>query len=394
MPSFSDHSARRLAVLVTHPIQYFAPVFRELSKQEDIQTRVFFGCDHGVNGEEDPYFKTKVVWDSAPTSGFDHVFLSQGHINRLRGLNGAKIAWRAAKQINQFRPDAVLVFSYSPLFISAATCLLKLRKNKLLLRAETSDVATQRSPFKNWLRDHALKLYYRQFHHFFPIGSLSEKHYRRLGVKNKKMTKVFYAVDVDFFARYADQWLPQREELREKMGIPADAHVLMFCGKLHPPKNPLIITESIRLLPEEIREKLWLFVVGDGELRAAFEKEARLYLGDRARFVGFKNQSELGEFYSIADTFILPSSYGETWGLVVNEAMQFGLNIIVSDRVGCAVDLVLPSSSGRVFPSDKAEALAEAIAELQRMPACRIQRETPHPKDLAQAVVSYLQKNP
>ncbi len=66
---------------------------------------------------------------------------------------------------------------------------------------------------------------------------------------------------------------------------------------------------------------------------------------------GFLNQSELPAAYIAADLLVLPSGWHETWGLVVNEAMNFGLPIVVSDRVGCAADLVRPGWNGFVVES-------------------------------------------
>jgi hypothetical protein len=73
----------RLAILVTHPIQYFAPIFRELAQSEDLQLKVFFGCDHGVTPLEDPTFKVVFKWDCEPKAGFEHEFLFTDSIRNL-----------------------------------------------------------------------------------------------------------------------------------------------------------------------------------------------------------------------------------------------------------------------------------------------------------------------
>ena len=81
-------------------------------------------------------------------------------------------------------------------------------------------------------------------------------------------------------------------------------------------------------------------------------------------FVGFKNQTELPQYYAISDIFVLPSGLGETWGLVVNEAMCFSLPIIVSDLVGCGPDLVKHGENGYIFKTGNIEELAEYLQEL------------------------------
>jgi hypothetical protein len=163
---------RRLAVLLTHPVQYFKPVFTGLAADPTIETRVFFGCDHGTTRSLDPDFGVAFAWDSAPTEGYTHTFLSREPLEALsRPDPGLGLARRANRTIRAWRPDAVLIFSYSPLFITASSLLLAPRGPRLWLRAETTDEALERSAWKGRLRDLALRRFYRRFDHVFPIGS-------------------------------------------------------------------------------------------------------------------------------------------------------------------------------------------------------------------------------
>jgi glycosyltransferase involved in cell wall biosynthesis len=107
-----------------------------------------------------------------------------------------------------------------------------------------------------------------------------------------------------------------------------------------------------------------LLFAGDGPLRPAAEAlVARLGVPD-VHFAGFLDQQELPFAYAAADIFVLPSALHETWGLVVNEAMNFGLPIVVSDKVGCAEDLLHDAENGFVVSHDSIEQLASAIARL------------------------------
>ena len=106
-----------------------------------------------------------------------------------------------------------------------------------------------------------------------------------------------------------------------------------------------------------------LLYVGDGSLRSEIERRLRPRLQQRLIMPGFVNQSALGSFYAAADIFVLPSER-ETWGLVVNEAQQFALPVIVSDRVGCRHDLVVEGETGFVFPVGDLEALAARLRQL------------------------------
>jgi len=382
-----ENISMRLAVLVTHPVQYFAPVFRELAQQPGLQLKVFFGCNHGVIPREDPNFGVVFKWDCQPTIGFEHEYLSTSSLAGLQGLAGVKLATKAAVAISHYQPDAVLIFAYTPAFITACTLLLHLAGHKLMLRAETTDEAKTRSNVKDKIRQLLLAGYYRQFAYFFPIGTNSINHYLRMRVDRSRLTLVQYAIDTDFFQKQVDYWLPQRECLRATAGIGEQDYVLIYCGKMFPAKNPLLIPEALAMLSPVERKKIWLLAVGDGELREQFEQMATAQLGERAIFVGFKNQSELGQYYAMSDALILPSQSGETWGLVVNEALQFGLRVIVSDKVGSGIDLI-EANRGWIFKSGNVVELSKMISKVI-MPnnLSLTDFETlPHPQKLAQAV--------
>jgi len=112
--------------------------------------------------------------------------------------------------------------------------------------------------------------------------------------------------------------------------------------------------------------------VGDGPRRTALEAQvARLDLGGHVRFPGFCQYDELPAYYGLADALVLASTH-EQWGLVVNEAMAAGLPVLVSERCGCAPDLVVEGETGYTFdPYDEA-AIADAVG---RLPEDEVRRQ-------------------
>ena len=391
---------RRVAVLITHPIQYFRPVFAELAADPSVELLVVFGCDHGLRARVDPDFGVSFAWDCAPTEGFEHVFVSQRPLSDLsRWPLAWPLAWAAWRRLRAFRPDAVLVFPYTPSWITLTTLLLSASRQTLFLRADGTDRAFPGSRFKRLLKDGMLRLWYRQFAHVFPIGSDSNAHFRRLGIPHNACSPVRYAVDVDFFVQQVRSWCPQRVLLRRQQGIPEQTLVLLWSAKITAVKNPALLLKALDQLPESVRSRLFLLVVGDGPLRSAFESGAEQLLPGRCRFVGFQNQCELGAFYAMADALVFPSRQGETWGLVVNEALQFGCAVIASDHPGSVCDLVAPPAvtprGSAVFPSNNAAAFAQALARFARLHPAGFTpapvSDLPHPRDLAQAVSGVLQ---
>ena len=110
-----------------------------------------------------------------------------------------------------------------------------------------------------------------------------------------------------------------------------------------------------------------LLVAGAGELMP----EAREFVERhqlRVSFTGFLNQTEITRAYAAADCLVLPSDFGETWGLVVNEAMACGLPAIVSDRVGCGPDLIDDGKTGALFPFGDIGALAGKLIDMASNP--------------------------
>ncbi len=389
----------RLAVLITHPIQYFQPVFSALARNPRLEFHVFFGCDHGIKISHDKDFGLSFAWDCAPTEGFSHSFVSNVPLEDLSKWGCVwPLAHSAIAQIRRFRPDRVLVFAYTPIFITLATMLLRQHGLQLMLRAEATDRAIPRSRLKSFVRDAFLRFWYGQFEDVFPIGSDSDDHFARLGVPLHRRHPVNYAVNTSFFAEQVKLWTPERQRLRRDFGIDSSDLVLLWSAKMTDVKYPQLLIDALQHIPEEVRSRFWLVAMGDGPLRSSFEAQARDVLANRCHFLGFCNQRQLGLGYASSDALVFPSRQGETWGLVVNEALQFGLAVVASDHPGCVRDLLLerqdaPAGSA-VFPSGDASAMASALDALASLyPEGFVQSPVeylPEPEDLADAVADEL----
>lgn len=370
---------RRLAILATHPVQYFVPVFRGLAVMPGWQSRVFVGCLHGVHESSyDPDFGLAFSWDCDLSSGYERTSITCWPLSALSGVSGVVAGCVAALRLLCWRPDAVLIYAYSPSFITTVSFLLVIARVPIMLRADTSDEAYSRGAAKSWLRDQLLRAYYRRCRWILPIGAESYRHFLRLGVHPSRMRTAPYAVDQAVIPP-TDHHIPQD---RQNLGLLR----LGFVGKFTPVKDPLIIARALSHLSPSELERLSFAGAGDGPLltpcRLAMEP-----LLPRLDFRGFVNQSQLPSFYRQIDLLILPSVQGEVWGLVVNEALSQGVRVIVSDRVSCRHDLVLSEQQGWVFPAGQSRALARAIRlALHAWPWSRCRQPTPHPQHLVAAV--------
>ncbi len=363
-----------LAVIQTHPIQYHAPVWRHLNQVCGVPVTAIYGSDFSVAGYRDAEFKASFSWDTDLLSGYTPVFLSRTAEGGAR--NDLEVTTAGLKEaLRRIQPQAILLAGYWPSFHLDAFGCARRSGQPLLLRGEMTDHTRARSGIKRLARDVALRWFYRQFAAILHIGERSRQHFQRLGVGARAGFFSPYCVDTS--AQRPEE--AAREELREptrrELGITPNQLVVAFCGKLSPRKAPDLIVAAARQLPPSLRERVVILLVGDGELADSLKRAAAVEPAVSLRHVGFQNQRALSRYYHAADLLVLSSIQGETWGLVVNEALHHGVPVVVSDAVGCAPDLVEPGRTGEVSQTASVPALAEALcraAELAARPETRL----------------------
>jgi glycosyltransferase involved in cell wall biosynthesis len=366
----ADHAGKagggplRVAIFATHPIQYQAPLWRQLAGRTDLAVHVFFGTDMSVRGYRDEGFGTTLKWDLPLLQGYPHTFLSTDPSIQSVSFAGPR-AVGVRPHLRAFRPEVALLTGYNALFHLDAWRAARVQGARVVLRHEATDVAFARSGLKAGLRDALLRFLYGRVDRFAAIGTEARRHLQRLGVPATRIGSSPYCVDTDFMETQVQQWRAQRTALRAGLGIAADDIAFVFSGKLIPRKDPLLLLAAMKLLPADVRGRVHLVVAGNGQLSGEFTAGARAVSGVQVHQLGFLNQTEIGRAYAAADALVLPSRRGggETWGLVVNEAMQFGLPAIVSDGVGCHPDLVREGETGFVFTSGSAAELAEKMTQ-------------------------------
>jgi glycosyltransferase involved in cell wall biosynthesis len=355
---------QKVAIIVTHPIQYHAPLWRGLAQYPDLDVQVFFGSDFSVRGYRDTEFGVAFAWDIPLTEGYAHTFLSTDpKINDAMQLQLDVRKLQA--HLLAFQADCVLTMGHSPLAFYGQTMLVaRLLRLPVVLRPEATDDAITRSAKKKLIRHVFLRLFYSQVRVFLAQGQHAYSHYRAKGVAPDKIVWAPYAIDSQWFERQIQIWRPQRDAVRQELGFTPDQTVFLFSGKLVARKAPLLIAEGLRHLVQRTTAPIGLLIVGDGDLGPQLAAALQQIPSVFTHWAGFQNQGQLARFYCAADCLLLPSAYGETWGLVVNEALQFGIPAIVSQRVGCYPDLIVPGKTGLVFPTGDAAALADCMNQM------------------------------
>jgi glycosyltransferase involved in cell wall biosynthesis len=359
----------RLAYLVTHPIQYQAPLLRRIAAEPDIKLKVFFASDLSVHGFLDSGFKRQIRWDVPLLDGYEYEFLpSFGSTDLVTFWR--PISYGLAQRLKAGRFDALWVHGYMRWHHWIAMTEAKRNGMKVLMRDEATLISAPRGrlrrelkrPFFAWLR--------RIIDRFLAIGSLNASYYRKHGIRDADIFMMPYAVDNAFFRARITECASQREVLRATLGLQAGRPVILYAGKFAAHKRPDDLLEAyIHLSPNGQSEpRPYLIYVGDGAQRSQLEARAAENGWKSIRFLGFRNQTEMPAYYDLCDVFVMPSTI-EPWGLVVNEAMNAGKAIIASDRAGCAPDLVHDCKNGFVFRAGDVADLGRVLREVLASPA-------------------------
>ncbi len=349
------HSAMaRLAIVSTHPVQYNAPLFKRLAVTSGMDIKVFYSWE-GTSNQEDPEFGRAISWDLPLLDGYDWELIpnesSDPGTHHFTGLRNPEMTSRIA----DWNPDFILVYGWA-----WWTHLLVMRRFKgripLLFRGDSTRDSFNGPPWKRWLRWPSLIWIYRHIDLALSPGQKNRSYLHMAGVKDNKIAYMPHTIETDRFSDSSLQEAADKE--REALGIPSDAVVFGFAGKLVPRKECGMLICAFRNLKAKAGQRPHLLIIGEGPLRQSLVTAA---CGDpNIHFVGFKNQTEMPKTYRIADVVVVPSSI-ETWGLVVNEALASGRPVIVSDHVGAAPDLVARRRYGCVVAVGDGFALNEAM---------------------------------
>jgi len=242
----------------------------------------------------------------------------------------------------------------------------KARWLKILLRDEPTAISKPRGGMRRVVKRRVFGALASLVDGVLAIGTLNRQYWIAQGFDPAKVYSMPYAVDNARFRAGAEAAAAGRAAFLASLGLPADRPRILFSGKLTHIKAPDVLLEAFARTGKPAAS---LILVGDGPLRGQLEARAReLGVADRVLFAGFRNQRELPAFYDAADLFVLPSRQ-EPWGLVVNEAMNAGRAIVVSDKVGSGPDLVHPGENGAIVPMGDSDALAQAFRDVLASPA-------------------------
>jgi glycosyltransferase involved in cell wall biosynthesis len=331
--------------------------------------KVFYTWEQSQAGAVyDPDFGKTIQWDIPLLDGYDHTFVKNISSRPGSGHYRGVVNPTLISEVAEWRPDAILVFGWN--LHSHLACIRHFHGKVPILFRGDSTLLDECPGFKKYARRLFLRWVYRHVDFALYTGTHNKEYFLRHGMRERQLYHAPHAIDNQRFSQPEENYVASAGAWREKLGIRPEERVLLFAGKLEPKKNPRFILQ----LAERIGNAGWKFViVGNGVLESALKSEAAGNPG--ILFLNFQNQQQMPVVYRLGDVFILPSTGpGETWGLGANEAMACGRAVMLSDRMGGAIDLVKDGKNGLIFdPTDVDACLkfmtttASNPAELDRM---------------------------
>lgn len=192
------------------------------------------------------------------------------------------------------------------------------------------------------------------------------------GVDPGKIFIASHAIDNELYRKLVP--FDTKIALRNKLEILPESKIILYLGRLEDGKGIPYLLEALRQCKD--RDAV-LVLAGDGEEREFLETQAReMGIIDKIRFAGYVPIEKAIEYYSIAWLFVLPSittkTFKEPWGLVINEAFNQGVPVVVTDAVGAAAGgLVEDEINGLIVPERDSVALGKAIDIILSQPELR-----------------------
>lgn len=336
-------STIKLAIISTHPIQYYAPIFRELARSEVVSPHVFYTWSQSESGTiYDRGFGQAVKWDIPLLEGYSYEFVPNVARHpgpgRFWGIRNPQLV----RRIRDWGPDAILVYGWALWSHLRALGHFK-GKVPVLFRGD-STLLDEQPPARALARRAVLRWVYRHVDLAIAVGQNNRDYFSRHGLSAAQIAFAPHSVDVARFADPDGAHENAAQARRRDLGIADEEPVIVYAGKFLPKKDPELLLSAFG----GVRRPAHLVFYGGGVLEGRLR--VRAAGNARVHFRPFQNQLAMPTVYRVADLFVLPSrGPGETWGLALNEAMASGRAVIASSKVGGARDLIDPGINGWTF---------------------------------------------
>ncbi|MDQ0640917.1 glycosyltransferase involved in cell wall biosynthesis [Pedobacter sp. W3I1] len=354
--------SKRLAIVISHPIQYYSPLFQRLSKKCNL--KVFYTLGKSDN-HYDVDFQKEIKWDIPLLESYEYSFLENqakkpGYNHFLGIVNSNLIS-----EIQAFNPNVILFFGWS--YYSHLKAIRHFKNKIPIWFRGDSNLIDDQHLLKKTLRKILLRWVYNAVDKAFYVGKANKAYFKENGLKENQLAFAPHSIDNE---RFKTDHYAAAFALRTKFGLGNNDILILFAGKFEAKKNPTLLMKAFL---EIDNPTIHLAFVGNGKLEYELKADSKnSRSSNRIHFLDFQNQTTMPSIYQACDLFCLPSQGpSETWGLAVNEAMAAGKAVLVSNKVGSYQDLVKEGYNGYVFQSQSLNSLKEKLILLSNLPKLR-----------------------
>jgi glycosyltransferase involved in cell wall biosynthesis len=319
-----------------------------------------FGSSEGARPTDSGYGQL-VSWGIDVLGGYRSIFLRKASSRRAGEAPGLGQALDLVQKLRAQQFEVLWLHGYTSIAHVFARVFQGVACRPTLFREEQT-LLEPRPRWKAAVKAAALPALFRGAYALY-IGSNNRDWFRHYGVPESHLYHAPYCVDNPRFQAFAQRYAGERARLRQEFGVSPDGGpVILTVGRLIKKKQPQFLLEAFARV-RRLRPCTLIFV-GSGECEAGLRATIAAKGIPDVIFAGFLDQDEVSRAYACADIFALISRSRETWGVVVNEAMNFALPVVVSDHVGCAADLVREDQNGFVVGIDRVDELADRLTRL------------------------------
>jgi glycosyltransferase involved in cell wall biosynthesis len=354
----------KLLFIISHPIQYNAPLFAYIANNSQYTIKVFYTLGRSSDVVANNGFGIPENWNLNLLAGYDYEFIenTSSYPSSLSywGIKNPSLI----EKIISYNPAGIVIYAWKP---QSHFSVLNYFHGKIpiLFRGDSS---TLDDPYgfslRSFFRYTFLKWVYRKVDYAISPGTASDQYFLKSGLRQNQIIRAEHAIDNQRFMNMTKIEEEQLFELSSSLSIKPKEVIFLFAGKFIDKKNPLFLIDAFTQL-KQLNDNVRLLLVGNGVLQNMIKEKISklpLHIASSIKLLPFQDQNQIKLLYRVSNVFVLPSKGPqETWGLSVNEALACGIPVIVSNRCGSSNDLVKNDVNGLVFKSEDTQDLIQKM---------------------------------
>lgn len=262
------------------------------------------------------------------------------------------------------RPDLLVSLYAEPSFLLGWL----LARQRGLRTAFWCEVTHDHILHRHWAKEALKRQLFRRVDGVTTAGQEGVAFARKYGAPPERVFAIGHSFDQPFFSRAAEAARPDRENLRCRLGL--QGTVFLYVGRFLWLKGLGHLLDAFGVLQRRAEGAVSLLLVGNGPEETALRRQCLQEGLRNVVFLPFQQQSELPRYYAAADVFVFPT-LGDTYGLVVDEAMACSLPVISTDAAGEIHERIEDGENGYIVRRENSAALLDRMETLARDPELR-----------------------